>query len=160
MDSKQATIFNTAFLQEAVSHDDKVTREDAASRQPLPLFVSQASCGFPSPADDHIDSMLDLNEHLITKPAATFFVRAKGDSMIGAGIYEGDLLIVDRSLTAVSGNIILAVLNGEFTLKRLIKKGSELWLHPENSRYKPVLLSEEMEFSVWGVAIHCIHKLR
>ncbi|MCX7977650.1 MAG: translesion error-prone DNA polymerase V autoproteolytic subunit [Bdellovibrionaceae bacterium] len=126
----------------------------------LPLFSSPASCGFPSPADEYIDTALDLNEHLIAHPAATFFVRAKGDSMIGAGIFEGDILIIDRSLTAQSGNIVLAVIDGEFTLKRFTRSQSEIWLHAENEKYPPVKITEDMDFTIWGVAIHCIHKLR
>lgn len=125
-----------------------------------PFFSSTVACGFPSPADDYIDSNLDLNEHLISKPTATFFVKAKGDSMIGAGIHDGDLLIIDRSLTAKSGEIIVAIVSGEFTLKRFVRTPSAVWLYPENQKYKPVQIFEEMEFQVWGVAIHCIHKLR
>lgn len=125
-----------------------------------PLFVATVSCGFPSPAEDYIDSVLDLNEHLISKPAATFFVRAKGDSMTGAGIYEGDLLIIDRSVTARSGNVVLAVMNGEFTLKRLLIASGGHSLCAENPKYRPLQISSDMEFEIWGVAIHCIHKLR
>lgn len=125
----------------------------------LPLYATNVSCGFPSPADDYIDSVLDLNEKLIAKPAATFFVKAKGESMVGAGIHDGDLLIIDRSVTARSGQVVLAVLNGEFTLKRLKKSNGKIWLQPENPKYDPILINEEMQFEVWGVAIHCIHKL-
>lgn len=123
------------------------------------LYATAVACGFPSPADDSIDSPLDLNEHLISKPAATFFVKAKGDSMKGAGIHEGDLLIIDRSIQARSGHIVLAILNGEFTLKRLHKTSAGIWLHPENENYKPLKINEDSEFAIWGVAIHCIHKL-
>lgn len=124
------------------------------------LYLTPVSCGFPSPAEDYIESPLDLNEHLIARPAATFFVRAKGDSMTGAGIFEGDLLIIDRSIKARPGHVILAILNGEFTLKRWHKdKNNHYWLLPENPNYKPMPLTEESDFSVWGVAIHCIHKL-
>jgi len=124
------------------------------------LYLSPVSCGFPSPADDYIESPLDLNEYLVTRPAATFFVRAKGDSMIDAGISEGDLLIIDRSIKARSGHVVLAILNGEFTLKRWqIDKNGSYWLFPENKNYKPIQVTDESEFSVWGVAVHCIHKL-
>jgi DNA polymerase V len=126
----------------------------------LPLFASTVSCGFPSPADDYLESGLNLNEHLISRPSATFFVRAKGDSMIGAGIYDGDLLIIDRSVTAHSGNIILAVVSGEFTLKRFVRTGKLASLLAENPKYPPLHITEEMEFEVWGVAIHCVHVLR
>ena len=141
------------------SKDHKHSPKRSSKDVKLPLYASSVSCGFPSPADDYIDSVLDLNEHLISKPAATFFVKAKGESMIGAGIHNGDLLIIDRSINARSGHIILAVLNGDFTLKRLVKSNREIWLHPENPKEKPIKISEEMEFQIWGVAIHCIHKL-
>lgn len=122
------------------------------------LYVSQVPCGFPSPAEDYIETPLDLNDHLISKPAATFFVKAKGDSMIGVGIFDGDLLIIDRSKTANNDQVILAVLNGEFTLKKLVKIRNELWLYPENSKYKPIRINEEMDFQVWGVLTYSIHK--
>lgn len=123
------------------------------------LYQTPVSCGFPSPAEDYIESPLDLNEHLVTRPASTFFVRAKGDSMIGAGIFEGDLLIIDRSVKARPGHVVLAVLNGEFTLKRWHKDKECYYLLPENPNYKPIKITEESEFSIWGVAIHCVHKL-
>lgn len=123
------------------------------------LFISNVSCGFPSPADDYIDAPLDLNELLITKPAATFFVKAKGDSMIGAGIFDGDILIIDRSKTPRSGNVILAVLDGEFTLKSLHKARGEISLMPQNPKYSSIKINPENEFNVWGVATYCIHKL-
>ena len=134
---------------------------------PFPsLYTNSVSCGFPSPAEDYLDCPLDLNELLVKKPAATFFVRAKGDSMIQAGIFEGDILIIDRSLQPRSGQVVLAVVNGEFTLKRMIiakasapNSVSKIILQPENSKYQPIEINEEMEFQVWGVAVHCIHKL-
>lgn len=124
----------------------------------LPLYASPVSCGFPSPAEDYIENPLDLNEHLITKPAATFFVRAKGDSMIGAGIFDHDLIIVDRSKTPAHDHIVLAVINGEFTLKRLIKMQNTLWLYPDNPKYLPLKINEDMDFQIWGVVSYSIHK--
>lgn len=124
----------------------------------LPLYSSPVSCGFPSPADDYIETPLDLNEHLITKPAATFFVRAKGDSMIGAGIFDNDLIIIDRSKTPAHDHIVLAVVNGEFTLKRLIKQHTHIWLYPDNPKYQPLKITEEMDFQIWGVVSYSIHK--
>lgn len=115
---------------------------------------------FPSPAEDYAETSLDLNELLIQKPAATFFVRAKGDSMEGAGIFDGDLLIIDRSLTARHDRVVLAVMDGEFTLKRLYQKEGKIRLISENSKYPPIDVTEEMEFKVWGVATACIHRLR
>lgn len=125
----------------------------------IPFFSSAVSCGFPSPAEDYIETPLDLNELLIKKPAATFFVRAKGDSMIGAGIFDGDLLIIDRSITARHKQIVLAILDGEFTLKRLSNLHGSILLLPENPKYKPIEVKEAMDFKIWGVATHCVHKL-
>ena len=129
------------------------------SGMPLPLFSSTVSAGFPSPADDFLEKKLDLNEHLIQHPAATFFVRASGDSMIGAGIHSGDLLIVDRSLTPRTNHIVIAVLEGELTVKRLKKKGDRLFLCAENQAYKPIEVTEDNNFNVWGVVTNVIHDL-
>ncbi|MBU4261354.1 MAG: translesion error-prone DNA polymerase V autoproteolytic subunit [Proteobacteria bacterium] len=124
-----------------------------------PLFSSGVSAGFPSPADDYIDRELDLNEYLITNPAATFFVRVAGDSMIGAGINHDDILIVDRSIEPVSGRIVIAIVDGELTVKRLIKNGDCCRLVAENPLYPPTEIEKEMELEVWGVATCAIHHL-
>jgi len=116
--------------------------------------------GFPSPAEDHLDLDLDLNEHLIKHPAATFYVYAKGDSMINSGIHDGDLLIVDRSLNPGLKNIIIAVINGEFTVKRISKINKELYLMPDNNSYKPIKITEDMNFQIWGIVTHTIHKTK
>lgn len=126
----------------------------------IPLFTSRVSAGFPSPADDYIDSNLDLNEFLIKRPAATFFVRVSGDSMIGAGIHTGDILIVDRSETAVNRSVVIAVLNGELTVKRLMKEGPSVFLAAENPNYKPIEVKAEMDFEIWGVVVHGIHSFK
>jgi DNA polymerase V len=122
----------------------------------LPLYFSRIHAGFPSPADDFIDRPLDLNEHLIRHPAATFFVQVQGDSMIDAGIHPGALLVVDRSLQPRSGQIILAVLNGDFTVKRMKKDKGTIVLYPENPRYQPVTVTPEHDFEVWGVVVHVV----
>jgi len=122
-----------------------------------PLLLERVPAGFPSPADDYIDRSLDLNEYLIKHPSATFFIRVTGDSMSGAGIFSGDLLIIDRSIQASPGNIVLAVLNGEFTVKRLIRHGGGYWLFPENPSYNPIQIDSGADFTVWGVVIHVIH---
>ena len=121
---------------------------------------SGINAGFPSPADDHIDLDLDLNEHLIKHPAATFYVYAKGNSMINAGIHDGDLLIVDRSLNPGLKSIIIAVLNGEFTVKRITKIDKELYLMPDNNSYKPIKITEDMDFQIWGIVTHTIHRTK
>ncbi len=125
----------------------------------VPLFSHRVVAGFPSMADDHIEARLDLNEHLIKHPAATFFVRVMGQSMMGAGIFDQDLVLIDRSLVAKNNNVVLAILNGEFTLKRLVKKKQELWLYPENVAFQAINVSNDAGFEIWGVATHVIHSL-
>ena len=100
----------------------------------LPIYSNKVTAGFPSPADDHIEGKLDLNTHLIKHPSATFFVKATGDSMIGAGIHEGDILVVDRSLEPRNGKIIIAAIDGSLTVKRLVKNGKSTILSPENNK--------------------------
>lgn len=123
----------------------------------LPIITNRLSCGFPSPADDYIEGLLNLNEKLIPRPSSTFIAVAEGDSMTGAGIYEGDLLIIDKSITAAHNQIVVAVVNGEFTIKRLIFRFPKTILQPENSKYKPIEITPEMNFQVWGVVTHTIH---
>ena len=121
---------------------------------------SGINAGFPSPADDHIDLDLDLNEHLIKHPAATFYVYAKGDSMINAGIHDGDLLIVDRSLNPGLKSIVIAIISGEFTVKRISQINKELYLLPDNKSYKPIKITDDMDFQIWGIVTHTIHKTK
>jgi DNA polymerase V len=126
----------------------------------IPLFSSKVACGFPSPADDHQELSLDLNQHLIPHPASTFFVRAEGDSMRGVGILPGDLLIVDRSLSPRDNSIIIAVLNGDFTVKRLKISHGKGFLYPANKNYQPIAISKLDNFQMWGVVTHAIHDVR
>jgi DNA polymerase V len=132
---------------------------DCSTVRPLPLFLARVSAGFPSPADDYLDGRLDLNQHLVKHPAATFFVRASGDSMIGAGIHSGDILVVDRSLEPGTNSVVIAVINGDLTVKRILRTGGKLYLAPENPRYRPIEIREGMEFEVWGVVTNVIHSL-
>jgi DNA polymerase V len=125
----------------------------------VPLFLSPVAAGFPSPADDFLDHALDLNELLVEHPTATFFVRVKGNSMIGAGMHSGDILVVDRSLEAKDKSIIVALVNNEFTVKRLVKRGAKVFLMPENSDYLPIEINDHMDFEVWGVVRHVIHSV-
>lgn len=127
---------------------------------PLPVASSHVQAGFPSPADDFIEKQLDLNELMVQRPAATFFVRVQGDSMIDAGIQSGDILVVDRSAEPASGKIVVAILNGEFTVKRLIKKNKKIILQSENSQYPDIGVDPETNFEVWGVVTYVIHKAR
>lgn len=124
----------------------------------IPLFASRISAGFPSPADDHIDKRLDLNELIIRHPSATFFLRVKGDSMEDANIFEDDILVVDRARTARSGDIIVCVLNGEFCVRRFIKEGKQIQLVSDNPAYESIPVGREMDFEVWGVVTYTIHK--
>jgi len=121
--------------------------------------IDKVASGFPSPAADYIERPLDLNEHLIEHQAATFFVRSTGDSMIGAGIHPGDLLIVDRAVIATNDSIVLAVVDGEFTVKRLRQTPEKLWLQPENENEPIIPIEEGMDFMVWGVVTNVIHSL-
>jgi len=123
-----------------------------------PLMASSAVCGFPSPAEQYVESPLDLNELLVHKPAATFFVRAAGDSMTGAGISPGDILVVDRSLEAVNGAIVIASVDDEFTVKYLRRDESGVRLEAANRRYKPVCFSDGMELKIFGVVTAVIHQ--
>lgn len=115
--------------------------------------------GFPSPAADYEEDKLDLNRYLIKNPAATFFVRAIGDSMTGAGIHSDDLLIVDRSLEPKDKSVVIAVVNGELTVKRIRIGNKRIALEPENERYSVQQISEDTEFEVWGVVTSVIHAL-
>lgn len=123
----------------------------------LPLFSSVVEAGFPSPADDYVDKHLDLNDLLITHPVSTFFVRVQGISMQGAGISSGDILIVDRSLNAVHGKIVVALLDGEFTVKRFLIKDKKVFLSPEHPQYNVIEVSKESDFQIWGVVTYVIH---
>lgn len=132
---------------------------NTTTKRELPLFLTPIRAGFPSPADDYLDTKLDLNEHLIKHPASTFCVKVKGDSMVNAGIHSGDILIVDRSLQPKNRSVVVAVLDGEFTVKRLRKRGNKLFLDAENDSYAPIEITPEMDFEIWGIVIHAIHSL-
>lgn len=129
-------------------------------KPPTPIFLSSLSCGFPSPAEEFIEQITSLDELAISSPSATFLVRAGGDSMIGAGIYQGDIIVVDRSITARSGDIVVACLDGEFTCKRLVISRNQFTLKPENSLYNEIVISEASDFFVWGVCSFNLHHLR
>jgi DNA polymerase V len=138
-------------------YGDNIFQPSTEILQNFPLYSNRVSAGFPSPADDHIETKLDLNQHLVKRPAATFFVRVEGDSMIGAGIHPNDLLIVDRSIKPISGKVVIAVLNGELTVKRLKIQKEKITLMAENERYSPIIIDETMEFNIWGVVTNVIH---
>ncbi len=123
-----------------------------------PLFSSKVPAGFPSPADDYIEASLNLNEYIIQHPSSTFFVRASAHSMINAGIFSGDLLVVDKSLTPTHGRIIIAAIDGELTVKRLWREANRVQLRPENNQYQPIDITAQQDMVIWGVVTHVIHE--
>lgn len=125
----------------------------------LPLYACKVQAGFPCPVDDFSEGKLDLNHHLIKHPAATFFVRVSGDSMINAGIHPEDILVVDRSMEARHGKIVIAAIDGELTVKRLHHDRDKLYLMPENSKYQPIAVTDNSEIVIWGVVTNVIHAL-
>ena len=127
--------------------------------QHLPLAEERVAAGFPSPADDYVDVGIDLNDQLIRHPTSTFFLRVSGDSMTGAGIHDGDLLVVDRSLDPRPGRVVVAVLDGGFTLKRLMRHQGRLRLEAANPSYPALDLQSCKDVQIWEVAIHVIHPL-
>ena len=124
----------------------------------LPLVEVTISAGFPSPADDYSEARLDINKELISNQSATFYARVKGDSMTLAGISDGDLLIIDKSKTPLNGSIVVCLIDGEFTVKRLQKKGNKFYLIPENDNYEPIKIKPENDVTIWGVVTYTIKK--
>ncbi len=137
----------------------EIFKPDKSAIKELPLYSDLISAGFPSPAEDYIDKKLDLNEYLIKNRPATFLVKVNGNSMINSGIYDGDILVVDRSAEPANNKIVIGVIDGEFTVKRIIKKTKKLFLQPENENFKPIEITEDMDFKIWGIVTFAIHKL-
>ncbi|MDN0084659.1 translesion error-prone DNA polymerase V autoproteolytic subunit [Crenobacter sp. SG2305] len=129
-----------------------------APRLALPLFASPVRCGFPSPADDYLDARLDLNQYLVEDVPATFMIRVQGDSMIGAHLVDGDVLVVDKGRQPCVGDIVVAAVDGEFTVKRLARRGSRFYLHPENPAYPPIVPADGQELLIWGVVVGSVRK--
>ncbi|GIV26394.1 MAG: SOS-response transcriptional regulator UmuD-like protein [Bacteroidia bacterium] len=125
----------------------------------LPFIETPISAGFPSPALDYIDKSIDLNTLLIKHPSATFFGRVSGFSMKDAGIDDGDILIIDRSIEPSDNKIAVCFIDGEFTAKRIRLIKNELWLYPENSNFEPIRITEENNFIIWGIVTYVIKKL-
>lgn len=130
--------------------------DEAATPPPLPLAAGEVRAGFPSPADDYVERELDLVAHLIPHPSATYYLRARGDSMTGVGIHDGDLLIVDRSVDYKVGHVLIVAIDGELTCKQLGKIGSQRYLLAANEAYPPLPLQGH-DCNVWGVVTHNIH---
>jgi DNA polymerase V len=125
----------------------------------FPLYSCTVPAGFPSPCDDYIEKTLDLNEFLVKHPAATFFMRVAGDSMIKAGIHDKDILIVDRSIEPTHGKVVVAAIEGNLTVKRLKIKNHTAFLVPENDNFQPIAVNPENGIYIWGVVIHVIHSV-
>ena len=123
------------------------------------VFASTISAGFPSPADDHIENRIDLNEYLVQHKEATFFLRVQGDSMTGLGILNNDLLVVDRSLPVADGKLVIAAVGGEFTVKQLVRSQKGCILKAANPAYQDMIVDSENDLEVWGVGRWAIHKL-
>ena len=124
-----------------------------------PLYLARVEAGFPSPAVDYTDCRLDLHRHLVRNEAATFFLRAHGESMLGAGIHDGDLLVVDRSIDPVHRKVVIAALEGELTVKRLLHREGRILLATENVRFEPIDITENEFVHIWGVVTYVVHKL-
>jgi DNA polymerase V len=143
------TLYFTIFVPEQVEN----------SREESPLFYVPISAGFPSPAEDYVQEQLDLHKLVVRNPPATFFLKVKGNSMLGAGIHDGDLLVVDRSVRAVSGKIVIAAWEGELTVKRLKIKDKRLFLVPDNPEFPEFDITDNEESVIWGVVTYTLHKL-
>ena len=126
----------------------------------LPLFSATVEAGFPSPADDHLERAIDLNEELIRNPEATFFVRVNGESMRDAGIHSRDILVIDRSVTPADKQIVVAMIDGEFTVKRFRRRGDRITLEAENPSFQSIEVGEDQELTIWGAVTFIIHQAR
>jgi len=138
---------------------DDIYRSEISKPVLIPIVGMQIPAGFPSPADDFIEGKLDLNTMVIKNPTATFYMRVQGDSMMDANIHDGDMIVVDRSIEPTHGKIVIAVIDGEFTVKRLYRKDGVIKLIPENPDYQEIVIHQEQELTVWGVVSFVVHKL-
>jgi DNA polymerase V len=134
----------------------------ALTPQPLPytspLFLCSIPAGFPSPATDYIEDGLDLNEYLVRHKAASFLFRVQGHSMQGAGIVDGDKVVVDRSIEAQHGSIVIAVVDGDYTIKRLFRRGARVELRAENAAFKPICFNPDSQLEIWGVVVGVVRR--
>lgn len=127
--------------------------------QGAPLYLNPVAAGFPSPAEDYTEERLDLHKHVVRNAAATFFLRARGESMINAGVHDGDLLVVDRSVEATHNRVVIAALEGELTVKRLVRRKGRVLLAPENPDFAEIDITEREYVHIWGVVTYVVHKL-
>ncbi len=154
----QRVIFHSSLVLAGRPLADRAAPDETAGRG-LPLYLSPVEAGFPSPADDYIESLLDVHDYVVRNQAATFFLRAKGHSMQDAGIHDGDLLVVDRSLDAAPNAVVIAAVDGELTVKRLARRKGRLYLDPANPDYQPLDITDNESLHIWGVVSYVIHKL-
>jgi DNA polymerase V len=138
----------------------QIIKTKSETRVVLPFFSSLVPAGFPSPAEDYTEAGIDLNQKLVPHPNSTFLVRVEGDSMIGAKIFTGDLLVIDRSVEAKTGDVILAVVDGEFTVKRYKLHPRGVILEPANPRFDPIVVRGDMTFQIWGVVTNTIRSIK
>lgn len=138
---------------------DKIGRSEEFEKTETPIFLDAAACGFPSPASDYTERVLDLNELLVKSPSSTYFVRAEGHSMVEGGISPGDILVVDKSLNPVHGDIVIAELDGDLMVKMLVLR-PKVRLVPMSKNHKPVEVPEASELTIFGVVTSCIHCFR
>jgi DNA polymerase V len=138
---------------------EAICMPDLSTKYRQSFFEAVVPAGFPSPAADYEEDKLDLNRYLIKNPAATFFIRVTGYSMMGAGIYSGDLLIVDRSLEPRDKSVVIAIIDGELTVKRIRIRKKKITLEPENTNYSVRQITEDTDFQVWGVVTNVVHAL-
>jgi DNA polymerase V len=133
------------------THTLEIFSAETSTELDLPFVENGISAGFPSPADDFLDVSIDLNKALIQNPSATFYGRVKGDSMIDAGLSDGDLLIIDKSLEPANGKIAVCFIDGEFTVKRIKIESEVIWLMAENKKYSPIKVTPDNDFIIWGI---------
>ena len=136
--------------------ETKIYKSNNKKSSNVGLYATSVNAGFPSPAEDHLDVSLNLNDYIVKHPSSTFYVYVKGDSMIGEGIYDGDLIVVDRSLDPQSNSVVVAVIDGEFTVKKIYKKNNQIYLLPNNDNYKPIHIKDHMDFQIWGIVTHSV----
>jgi len=136
-----------------------IFKPERKTKVSLPLYLNPVAAGLPAPTEDYVDDNIDLNRHLVKHPETTYLVRVVGESMIDAGIHPNDMLIVDRSIEVTNGQVVIAVVNGELTVKRIRRVRDKLWLMPENEAFKPIEIDEHTDLHIWGVVTNVIHAL-
>ncbi|MCL2622667.1 MAG: translesion error-prone DNA polymerase V autoproteolytic subunit [Planctomycetaceae bacterium] len=149
----------TKAIRLPISMIDRIMQFIAQKGLVMPIYTTQMQAVFPTPAEDVPPETFDLIEHLVPNPAATFLVRVQGESMSGASINPGDILLVDKSVDAIHGNIVLTVVDGEFTVRRLLRRGDKIELAAENPNYPPIAVNDESELNIWGVVKQVIHQV-